>query len=349
MIKKTLLYLLICIMTLTIVLTGCSTNNNATEEVTNNKEVEVEAEVEEKIVEEPIEVNIGFVDGIPALSMAKLAKETPVIQENVTINYDLIKGSDLIVSKVMNKEVDIAIAPSNLASIAYNQGETYVVGALSGFGNLYVVAREDISSIEELRGREITTIGKGLTPDIVLQYILKSNNIDPLEDITINYMGGATELAPAFLSKKADIIVAPEPMISTILSKDGTAKIQFSLNDLFAEASGAELGFPQTVLIIKKDLVNSHPNFVNTFLNEYEGAVNWAINNPKELGEYGTELEITVPAGILNEDSIKRMNLSFISGDKMKDVYMKYVEVLLEFEPKTVGGKLPDEGIFFTK
>lgn len=339
--KKFPFYLLTCILFLSIFLTACSFNNKTGEETTNNEETETALD--------SIEVNIGFVDGIPALSIAKLAKETPLFKENITVNYDLIKGSDLIVSKVMNKELDIAIVPSNLASIAYNQGEAYFIGALSGFGNLYVVSRETIASLEDLKGREITTIGKGLTPDIVFQYVLNSNNIDPLEDVTINYMGGATELAPAFLSKKAEIILAPEPMISTILSKDSTAKIQFSLNELFAEATKSDLGFPQTVFIIKKELLNNHPEFVNLFLDEYNNSVKWAIDHPQELEKYGIEVGITIPADILNKDSIKRMNLNFISGNEMKDVYMKYVNVLFEFEPKTIGGKLPNEGIFFTK
>lgn len=340
--KRMVLFLLACIMILSTVLTGCSQTGKP-------EEVAKGSDVTEEIAEDPIRVNVGFVDGIPALSMAKLAKETPMVKENVTIHYDLIKGSDLIVSKVMNKEVDIAIVPSNLASIAYNQTDAYMVGALSGFGNLYVLSREDISSIEDLRGREITTIGKGLTPDIVFQYVLKSNNIDPAKDITINYMGGATELAPAFLAKKAEIVLAPEPMLSTILSKDESAKIQLSLNELFAEAAGTDLGFPQTVLIVKKELVESHPNFISTFLDEYEKSVDWARANPEKLGKYGTELEITVPAGILNQDSIQRMNLNFIDGNEMKEIYMKYVTILSEVDAKTIGGKLPDEGIFFTK
>lgn len=339
--KKFLFYLVICILFLSMFLTACSPNDKTGEQTTNNEETEIALD--------SIEVNIGFVDGIPALSIAKLAKETPLFKENITVNYDLIKGSDLIVSKIMNKELDIAIVPSNLASIVYNQGETYLIGALSGFGNLYVVSRETIPSLEDLKGREITTIGKGLTPDIVFQYVLKSNNIDPLEDVTINYMGGATELAPAFLSKKAEIILAPEPMISTILSKDPTAKIQFSLNELFAEAARSDLGFPQTVLIIKKELLNNHPEFVNLFLDGYNNSVKWAISYPQELEKYGIEAGITIPTDILNKDSIKRMNLNFISGNQMKDVYMKYVNVLFEFEPKTIGGKLPNEGIFFTK
>lgn len=331
-------------MGLSVVLTACSTNNEVQEGVINDQEQE-----EIEVMNNPIDINIGFVDGIPALSIAKLAKEQNNIQDNAAINYELIKGADLIISKVMNKELDIAIVPSNLGSIAYNQTENYAVGAISGFGNLYIVSREDISSIEDLKGKDITTIGKGLTPDIVFQYILKSNNIDPLNDININYMGGATELAPAFLAKKADIILAPEPMISTILSKDESAKIQFSLNELFTEATGSALGFPQTVLIIKKDLIDSNPDFINKFLSEYEGSINWAKDNADLLGEYSSDLDITVAPEVLGSESMSRMNLNFISGDEMKDIYMKYVEILLEFDPKTVGGRLPDEGIFYTK
>lgn len=344
MIRDIFLYSLICVMALSLVLTGCSTNNEIQEEVINNQKQE---EVEK--IKDPVGLKVGFVDGIPALSMAKLAKEQENIQDNITIDYELIKGPDLIVSKVMNKELDIAIVPSNLASVVYNKSESYAVGGISGFGNLYILSRQNISSIQDLKGKEITTIGKGLTPDIVLQYILKVNNIDPLNDVNITYMGGATELAPTFLSKKADIILAPEPMISTILFKDKTAKVQLSLNELFAEATNSTLGFPQTVLIVKKDIIENYPNFINKFLSEYEESINWAKNNTDLLGEYSSSLDITVSPEVLDSESMSRMNLNFILGVEMEDIYMKYMEVLLEFNPKTVGGKLPDEDIFYTK
>ncbi len=344
MVRNVFLYFLICVMALSLVLTGCSTSNEIQEEAINNqKQKEVE------VTKDPVGLKVGFADGIPALSMAKLAKEQENIQDNIIIDYELIKGPDLIVSKVMNKEFDIAIVPSNLASVAYNKSESYAVGGISGFGNLYIVSRENISSIQDLKGKDITTIGKGLTPDIVLQYILNSNNIDPLNDVNINYMGGATELAPAFLSKKADIILAPEPIISTILSKDKTAKIQFSLNELFAETTNSNLGFPQTVLIIKKDLIENYSDFINKFLNKYEQSINWGKDNIDLLVEYSSSLDITVSSEVLDSESMSRMNLDFISGDEMKDIYMKYMKVLLEFNPKTIGGKLPDEGIFYTK
>lgn len=343
--KKTFVFRLLCAFLLvSMTLTACSLFNNTQKPLTVEK-----SDPSEEPVVEPIDVSVGFVDGIPALGIAKLAKEMPSITDYATINYELIKGSDLIVSKVMNQELDIAVVPSNLASTVYNQGEAYLIGALTGFGNLYIISREPIESLDGLKGREITTIGKGLTPDIVFQYVLKANNIDPEEDVTINYMGGATELAPAFLSNKADIILAPEPMISTIISKDPTAIIQFSLNQLYAKAAGAQLGFPQTALVIKKDLINNHPDFVNTFLNEYEESVDWAIGNLKDLENYGLDLDITIPAGVLNEDSIQRMNLSFVTGNEMKDVYMRYIDILSEFQPKTIGGKVPNEGIFFEK
>lgn len=331
-------------MVFSLILTGCTTNVGEVEEINVNS---IE-DVEETSVE-PLSINIGFVDGIPALSMAKLASEKPKLQENARIHYELIQGSDLIVSKVMNKEVDIAIVPSNLASVLYNQQGAYAIGALSGFGNLYIVSREEFQSLEDLKGKEVTTIGKGLTPDIVFQYVLKENNIDPINDIKINYMGGATELAPAFISKKAEIILAPEPMISTILSKDTSAKVQFSLNDLYSQVTGSRLGFPQTVLIVKKELVEKQLEFIDAFLNAYEGAVQWAIENPKELENYAISLGITIPEGILNADSINRMNLNFIDGKEMKEVYMEYIKVLFEFEPKTVGGKLPNEQIFIAQ
>ena len=81
--------IMICLITIILFTTSCGTNKAV----------------------EPITVNFSFVDGIPALTVAKILKENPTIDENITINYEIQKSPDLLVSKVLKEEADIAIVP----------------------------------------------------------------------------------------------------------------------------------------------------------------------------------------------------------------------------------------------
>ena len=125
-------------------------------------------------------------DGLPALSLAKMMSTTKKL-DGVQLEYKIEKLSDALVVDMLKREGDIAIVPSNFSAQLYNKNLNYKVLGTVGWGSFYVVSRENISSLEELKGKEIYTFGKGLTPDIIFQVILKSKGID-LKDIKINYL-----------------------------------------------------------------------------------------------------------------------------------------------------------------
>ncbi len=177
---------------------------------------------EEPIVhQEPKTIKFCYQDGTPALTSAKLAKENPIIDDNIVIEYEMQKSPpDLLVTKVLKEEADIAIVPSNLAAQAFNKELSYeIVGTAVWGGSFYLASTEDINGFEELKGREIYTFGKGLTPDLVLRYVLSQNGIDPEEDVKITYLNAASEVGPAFIGGKTNLAVLAEPLLTTITMK----------------------------------------------------------------------------------------------------------------------------------
>ncbi|MBE6081135.1 MULTISPECIES: ABC transporter substrate-binding protein [Tissierellales] len=335
--KKFFLLILSLVLILSIV-SGCS-NKNAGDEVST-------APKEEQ--EQPKTLKFSFPDGLPALTAAKLDKENPAVDKNVTINYELLKAPDVLVSSILKGEPDIAIVPSNLAAQAFNKGMAYRLAGTSTWGSLYMISTEEINSFEDLKGKEIYSIGKGLTPDIVLRYVLSENGIDPDKDVTITYLNAATELGPAFLSGKTNLAVLPEPLATTILTKKENAKVIFDLNKEWANLTGIDEGYPQSSLIIKEDLIKDDPEFVSKFLEKYKESSDWAMGNLGQLGDYAKELGISVEKNAI-VNAKEKLNIRFTETKDCKDAYEKYYEVLMNFEPKTIGGKLPDEGLYFER
>lgn len=239
--------------------------------------------------------------GSPALTVAKLAKENPEINEMITIDYELHEAPDLLVAKILKEEPDIAIVPSNLAAQAYNKDLQYKILGTPTWGTMYLTSTDDIENFSDLKGKEIYTFGKGLTPDLILTYILSNNKIDPSKDVDIVYLNSASEVGPAFLSGKTSLALLPEPILTTILSKEKDAKIIFDLNAEWSKASGAKKGFPQSSLIIKTDLIESNIEFVKSFVDVFESSRKWAIENPEKLAEYAEELEIGIPKEIVEK------------------------------------------------
>lgn len=286
-------------------------------------------------------------DGLPALSVVKMINDDKEISGK-KIEYKLEKISESLVMNFLKKESDIGIVPSNLAGQLYNKNLNYKIIGTVGWGSFYVISRENIKEIKDLKGKEIYTIGKGLTPDIMLQTILEENGINPAKDLKINYLSGGNELAPMYLAGKIDIAMVSEPVLSKIISKDSKSKINFNMNDEWKKVFKNDMGFPQSTLIMAESLIKEEPEFVSEFITELENSIEFIYGENPDKEKYIAESKITIDMSILNE-VIKRANIKFIPADDSKEAYKLYFEKIEKTNSKAIGGKVPDEKIFMSK
>ncbi|NLX61693.1 MAG: ABC transporter substrate-binding protein [Tissierellia bacterium] len=337
--KRTFIILLALLLIFTVACTG-------TEEKGTLETGEIE-EVHKEQLEKQI-VKFYFPAGVPSLTVAKLVKENPNIDENIAIEYELQSTPDLLASKVLKEEADIAIVPSNLAAQLYNKGIPYKLAGTSVWGTLYLVGTEDLNSIDDLRGKEITSFGKNLTPDLVFKYVMSQNSLDVNKDIAINYLSAASEVGPQFISGKTNLALLSEPQTTNILMKKEDARILIDFNEEWSRITGHENGYPQASLIIKTDLIDSHRNFVEKFLEVYEDSLKWIKENPELAGEYMEELEFGMNKAIV-VNGIDRMNVYPFKIQDSLEVYDKYYQVLLDFAPDVIGGQIPDEEFYLER
>ncbi|MGO0862191.1 ABC transporter substrate-binding protein, partial [Clostridioides difficile] len=217
---------------------------------------------------------------LPAVAVAKLANENPAIKDGYETMYSIEKTPEAISTRVMKKDVDIAIVPSNMAAIAYNKTSSYNIVGTVGMGSLYLVSTDDIKDYSDLIGKEVGCTGKGLTPDITIRSLLSQKDINPA-DINFNYVNSASELVPLLATGKITTGIVPEPALSALMSKNPNIKIIKSLNDSWKEVSGSKDGYPQSTLIIKSDFLRDNKEFVDSFLGQLSNSVDWANKNPE--------------------------------------------------------------------
>ncbi|QUH24795.1 ABC transporter substrate-binding protein [Serpentinicella alkaliphila] len=304
--------------------------------------------VEEVKELENLSLNVAAPTGAPNLSMIKMFKENPSFGDHIEINYETIKSPDLLASRIISGEIDIAVVPTNLAATLYNRGVDYKIAASSVWGVLYLVGNEEINGWDDLRGKEIHTMGRGLTPDVVLRYLLTSNGLDPEKDVTLTYVGEAAELASTFIAGKSAISVIPEPALSNVMMKKEGTNILFDLQEEWAKLNKINSSYPQASLIIKSEIIEKDPEFVQNFLMEYENSIKWLHSNAPKAGEYSEELETGLSKGAV-VNGLGRSNIEYRDIKSAKESIEKYLNVLFEYAPETIGGKLPDEGFYFQK
>ncbi len=337
--KRMLIILLSLLLIFTV---ACSKEKPAESNVGTEENGSAEQNQEKKTVK------FCFPNGVPALTVAKFAYENPIIDENMEIEYEIQSTPDLLASKILKGEADIAIVPSNLAAQAYNKEIPYKLVGTSVWGTLYMMSTEEIDSFDSLKGKEVYSFGKNLTPDLVFKYVLKENGIDPDKDVSITYLNAASEVGPAFISGKTNLAVLSEPAVTNIMMKKDNAKVVFDFNEEWSKITGIEQGYPQASLIIKSDLLEDHKEFVDKFIQVYSENLQWAKENPEKLGEYAEKLEYGITKDMV-VNGIERMNMGPLYVEDMKKEYEVYYNVLLDFAPDVIGGKLPDEEFYFER
>ncbi len=321
-------------------------NTVAPEEASEEANKEAEPAADQAVPEEPIVVKVGVPAGVTAMSMLGAMREEE--RGPISFEFDIIPTPDLIAAKLINKEVDFIVLPTNLASILYNKGVEYKLAGSSIWGTLYMISSEEITDWADLKGKEIYTIGRGLTPDVMLRYLLENKGINPDEDVTITYLSGATELAPTFISGRSTVSVIPEPMLSAVLMKKPEANVVFDFQKEWAGITGTGESYPQASVMVQNAFVEAHPQAVQAVLAEFERSAKWINEDTEAAGAFAETLDMGLKKAIV-VNAVERSNIRFVGVEEAKPEIETYLSVLMDASEKLIGGKMPDEAFYFAK
>ncbi len=214
------------------------------------------------------------------------------------------------------------------------------------WGILYVVSQEKTNDWQALKGKEIYTLGRGLTPDIVLRYLLVQNGLTPGKDVTIRYANSATELAPTFLVGKSSYSLLPEPALSMVMKKKPSTNLMFDLQKEWAKVTGIADGYPQASLIMIGDFAEKNPEFMEKFLEAYAKSVQKTNAAPEHAAKLAATFLKTPGAPVIAQ-AIPRSNLRWVSAKEARKPLEIYFKVLQDFNPAVIGGKMPDDAFYY--
>lgn len=192
-------------------------------------------------------------------------------------------GADKTMTAVLSGEAEIGFMGSESSIYVYNEGaEDYVVNfaQLTQRAGNFLVAREANDNFKwtDLKGKTVIGGRAGGMPQMVLEYILKKNGIDPTKDVMIvqNIDFGLT--AEAFSSGTADYTVEFEPA-ATSLEKEGKGYVVDSL--------GVESGkVPYTAYSAKKSYIEKNPEIIQKFTNAIQKGLDYVnTHTPEEIAK----------------------------------------------------------------
>ena len=295
-----------------------------------------------------VKANVYGIAGPTGIGLANLMKDAKADGGSLDYNIQLAASNDEIVAKITNKEADIAAVATNLASTLYNKTNGGIkVLAVNTLGVLNVVTKGiEVNSIADLKGKTIYSTGQGANPEYILNKILEANNLKVGEDVTVEFVSQPAELIAKIVPQKEAIVIAPQPVATTITVQDADAKIVINLNDEWNKFSKNKL--VMGCIIARSEYVEENPEAIEAFLKDYEASIKAVSEDIDGTAAVCEEFGI-IPKAAIAKKAIPYCNIVFEDGDEMKSDLSAYLDFLFKANPKSVGGKLPADDFYYGK
>ncbi len=259
---KPVIIFTLCLALLLPVLAGCGSKNKGT--IGNTKVVL--NEVAHSIFYVPLYVAIeeGYFD-----------------EEGIDLTLVTGYGADKTMTAVLSGEADVGFMGSESSIYTYlGNPEDIVVNfaQLTQRAGNFLVSKKPIDNFswDMLKGSKVLGGRAGGMPEMVFEFILRKNNIDPAADLSIDQSISFGDTAAAFVSSDADFTVEFEPHASS-LEANGNGYIVASL--------GVDSGYvPYTAFSAKKSFIEGNPELIQSFTNALQRGMDYTNSHtPDEL------------------------------------------------------------------
>lgn len=204
-------------------------------------------------------------------------------EEGIDIELVTGFGADKTMTAVLTGEADIGFMGSESTIYTYAGGtEDYVVNfaQLTQRAGNFLVSREPIEDFQwsMLVGKDVLGGRAGGMPEMVFEYILNKNNIDPMADVSIDQSIDFGSTAAAFSGGQGDFTVEFEPH-ATMLEQKGEGYVVASL--------GEDSGYvPYTSFSARKSYLEKNKAVVQAFTNALQKGMDFVQSHtPKEIAE----------------------------------------------------------------
>ena len=192
-------------------------------------------------------------------------------------------GADKVLTALISGEADIGFMGAEASIYAYQEGATDPAvnfAQLTQRAGNFLVAREEMPDFkwEDLKGKKVLGGRKGGMPEMVFEYILRKNGLDPQKDLTINQSIDFGSTAAFTGDASADFTVEFEPS-ATALEKEGAGYVVASL--------GVDSGYvPYTSYSAKTSYMQKNPEVIQKFTNALQKGMEYVqTHTPEEIAK----------------------------------------------------------------
>ena len=305
-----------------------------------------------KLFAQASQVRVGLLNGPTCVPAAYLMENEKSIS-GAELTYEKFADPQALLPKMIKKEIDIGFMPANVAAKVYNSGNKSIICcAVVGLGNLALITTdENIHRFTDLKLKTVNVAGQGATPEYMFRYLIKENGMTSsgdLPDVILDFSIPTAQIAAQLISGKIQYAVVPEPFATIAKSKSDKVRTALDFQQEYLELTGEKNIYPLSVMVVRADFAKENPQLLQDFLAKYDLAVNWTISNPAASGNLTQKHNLGLAADIV-EKAIPLSNYTFIPAASAKKDLEKLLNLFLDNDKSSIGGKLPEEGFYYKK
>ncbi|MDO5564722.1 MAG: ABC transporter substrate-binding protein [Eubacteriales bacterium] len=331
--------ILLSLCTILVLCNACSMKNDTTVYQTN----EVPSTTENVSIK--TDIKLAGLQGPTSMGLAKLL--TDAKENNTKNNYEfsIYSQADQLTPDLVKGNIDLACVPANLASILYNNTNKAIqVLNINTLGVIYVVERNNaITNIQDLKGKTVYVSGKGQTPEYSFRFILKKNNIDPDKDIDMQFMSEHSEIVSKLKEDKNAIALLPQPFVTIASTTLNDLNVSLDLTKEWEKVDSSKM--ITGVLVGRKEFIDNNKEAIKTFLSEYKSSIEYVNQNVDDAAKMIGDLDIFKEA--IAKKALPYCNIYYEDNNEMKNDLSGYFKSLFDENPKSIGGTMPSDDIYF--
>ena len=304
------------------------------------------------------EVTVYMPDGAPALAMAKLMHEDT---EEDGVTYRVVAADKIAVQvsyEEESKNADFCLMPLNAAAKLLGKGDRYAMLGVVTNGNLYMISKSETTytadNLSSLIGKKVGVLQINNVPGLTFKSVLNKcgvawaemTNEGTVYEDKVNLVAITDATAVGVLD--VECFVLAEPAV-TAQAKKGF-KIVGDLQTLY----GGENGYPQAVLVGKKDFIEQHHSWTGDFTAKVAEGAEWLKTATGEQivaainGHLDSTLQATsLKAPMLTAEVLSRCGVRFVEAKECKTAATALLQAFIDINPKATA--LPEDGFFWTE
>ena len=198
--------------------------------------------------------------------------------EDVGLDVDIIltPGADKVTAAVLSGDADIGFSGSEACIYVYNAGEKDYLktfAQLTQKDGSFIVSRKNIKNftLSDLKGKTIIGGRKGGMPEMTLEWVLRQNDIDPVNDLNIDTSIQFAAMGGAFIGGEGDFVSLFEPTALEV-EKQGYGYVVASLGELGGVV-------PYTSYSARKSYIKNNSDIIDKFTKAIQKGLDFVHNS----------------------------------------------------------------------